>query len=122
MTSTEILKTVVKALDSKKAEGIKVLHIQKLTQITDYFVLASGTNVTQVKSLADEVEYKLGQQGLKPQRTEGYQSASWIVLDYSSVIVHVFYPEARKFYDLERLWQDGEEVDISEWLNEGEAK
>ena len=90
--------------------------MRDLTVLTDYFVIASGTSSTHVKSLADEVDFQLGQQGIQPMHTEGMDARNWIVLDYAEVIVHVFYPEARNFYDLEHLWADAEEVDISEFL------
>ncbi len=81
--------------------------------LADYFVIATGTSTTHVKSLADEVEFKLKESGCEPAHTEGYRSNSWILLDYLGVVVHVFTPEARTFYDLDRLWRDGETVDIS---------
>lgn len=79
--------------------------------IADYFVIATGTSNTQVKALADEVEYRLKEKGVAPGHIEGYNSNSWVLLDYGSVVVHVFTQESRSFYDLDRLWQDGEEVD-----------
>ena len=81
-------------------------------------MIAAGTSSTQVKALADYVEYELGQQGIKPRRVEGYSSSSWILIDYGSVIVHVFYEETRAFYDLERLWKDGEQLPLSDFLPE----
>ena len=82
----------------------------------DYFVIASGTSTTQVGSLADEVEFALSQKGIEPISTEGFDSKNWVLLDYSSVIVHVFVPNTRTYYDLEHLWADGEPMDISEYL------
>ncbi len=116
LTSQQMVEISVKALDSKRAEDIKVIGIRDLTVIADYFVIANGTSTTQTKALADEVEYKLKESGLMPLRIEGYQSANWIVLDYGSVVVHVFYKETRQFYNLERLWSDGEQIDISHLL------
>lgn len=116
MTPQQIAGQIVAVLDEKKAEDISVLRVHDLTVITDYFIVASGTNSTHVKSLADEVEFKLKQQGVAPAFIEGYGSAQWIALDYGSVIVHVFYPEARKFYELERLWADGEKIDTQTLL------
>lgn len=115
MTDKEIAKTAIKALDSKKAGDIKIIKVKDLTILANYFVIASGTSTTQVKALADEVDYQLSEAGLPPRRTEGYQGANWIVLDYSDVIVHVFHTETRNFYDLERLWQDGELVDTADF-------
>ena len=104
---------IAKILDKKKAQDVRVLKVESLT---DYFVIASGTSTTQVAALADEVEYELSQKGLEPYSTEGYDSKNWVLLDYSSVIVHVFVPNTRTYYDLEHLWADGEPIDISEYL------
>ena len=112
------LELIVKTLDSKKASDIKVLKVSDLTIIADYFVLATGTSTTQVKSLAVEVEYILGKERIEPLRTEGYQGANWIVLDYADIIVHVFHKDTREFYSLDRLWADGEEISIEEFLNQ----
>ncbi|MBQ7187306.1 MAG: ribosome silencing factor [Ruminococcus sp.] len=111
-----IIETIIKALDSKRAEDIRLIGIKDLTIVADYFVIADGTSNTQTKALADEVEFKLKQHGIEPIRTEGYQGANWIVLDYGDIVVHVFYKETRDFYNLERLWQDGEQIDISEYI------
>lgn len=116
MTDQEILKIGLKALDSKKASDIKVLKVKDITILANYFVIVSGTSTTQVKALADEVDFQLGLSGLEPRQIEGRQSANWIVLDYLDVVFHVFYTETREFYDLERLWQDGEEIDFQEFL------
>lgn len=116
MTQQEKLETIVKTLDKKIAEDIQVIGIKDLTILADYFVIANGTSTTHAKALADEVDFVLGQKGENPARIEGYNSANWIVLDYSDIIVHVFYKETRQFYSLERLWSDGEQVDISKLL------
>ena len=97
-------------------DKVRVLKVDSLTVLTDYFVIASGTSTTQVGSLADEVEYELSQSGIEPHTTEGFDSKNWVLLDYSSVIVHVFVPNTRTYYDLEHLWADGEPIDISEYL------
>lgn len=112
MTSLETAKMAVKALDSKKALDIKVIKIQDISAIADYFVIATGTSSTHVKALADEVEVQLDEAGISVSHVEGYRSNSWILLDYVDVVVHVFSDEAREYYDLERLWQDGEIIDI----------
>lgn len=111
MTELELARAAAKALDSKKALDLKILRITELSVIADYFVIATGTSNTQVKALADEVEFRLKEQGVAPGHIEGYHSNSWVLLDYGSVVVHVFTPESRNFYDLDRLWKDGEEVD-----------
>lgn len=107
ISQNEKLSTIVKALDSKRAEDIRVIEIGDLTIVADYFVIANGTSSTQTKALAEEVEFKMSQLGIEPNRTEGYQGATWVVLDYGDIIVHVFYKETRDHYNLERLWSDG---------------
>lgn len=121
MTSFETAKLAVKALDSKKALDIKVIKISDISALADYFVIATGTSSTHVKALADEVEDYLDRNDISVSHTEGYRSNSWILLDYVDVIVHVFSDEAREYYDLERLWQDGEEVDMTE-MQKGEEQ
>lgn len=116
MTTQEKLEKIVKILDSKKAEDIQVIGITNLTIIADYFIIATGTSTTQVKALADEVEFQLGEAGVEARGIEGMRSADWIVLDYSDIVVHVFYRSTRAEYQLERLWADGEQVDISGML------
>ncbi len=118
MTDREELEIAVKALDSKKAKNITALKVEELTILANYFVIASASSTTQVKALADEVEYRLGEKGVKPKSIEGYQSQTWIVLDYYDIIVHVFLEETRDFYQLERLWADGTPVDISDMVTE----
>ena len=112
MESLQLATSIAKVLDTKKAANVKVLKVRDLTVLTDYFVIANGTSTTHVKSLAEEVEFQLEQQGVKALRTEGYDAKNWILLDYGTVIVHVFYPQAREFYGLEHLWADAEECDI----------
>ena len=113
MKGLKLSVNIAKILDEKKARDLKVLKIQDLTVVTDYIVVATGTSTTQVKSLADEVEYKLNEQfGIKPTRIEGYESQSWILMDYDTVIVHVFTPDARDYYTLDKLWADGEEIAV----------
>ena len=118
MTDREELEIAVKALDSRKAKNITALKVEDLTILANYFIIASATSTTQVKALADEVEYQLGEKGVKPKSIEGYQSQTWIVLDYYVIIVHVFLEETRDFYQLERLWADGTPVDISELVKD----
>ena len=113
MTDREELEIAVKALDSKKAVKITALKVKDLTILANYFVIASASSTTQVKALADIVEYQLEQAGVRPKSVEGVQSRNWIVLDYIDIVVHVFLEETRDFYQLERLWADGEPVDLS---------
>ncbi|MBE6596900.1 MAG: ribosome silencing factor [Ruminococcaceae bacterium] len=101
-----------RALDSKKGKDIKVIHVEEKTVIAEYFVLCSGNSSTQVKALAGEVEYKLGERGLNPYNVEGRDNNSWILVDYSNVIVHVFSRESREFYNLDKLYGDAETVEF----------
>lgn len=118
MTDREELEIAVKALDSRKAKNITALKVEDLTILANYFIIASATSTTQVKALADEVEYQLGEKGVNPKSIEGYQSQTWIMLDYYDIIVHVFLEETRDFYQLERLWADGIPVDISDLVKD----
>ena len=113
MESKQLAEKIAHILNEKKAQDIQALKIQDLTVLADYFVLATGTSNTQVRALADEVEFVLAKEGIEPLHSEGYETKSWILLDYNSVIVHIFYPDARKFYDLERLWADAVPVELN---------
>lgn len=113
MTSLELAENAVKVLDAKKAQALKLIGIRDISILADYFVLATGTSSTHVRSLADEVEFRLKELGVEPEHTEGYRSNSWVLQDYGSVVVHVFTEDSRSFYDLDRLWKDGEQVDLS---------
>lgn len=115
MTPKEIAMTAVRALDAKKAADIEWIDVSSLTTLGDYLVIASGSSTTQVKALADEVEEKLSELGIEPHHIEG-RSTSWILLDYTSVMVHVFHTEARNFYALERMWADGTKLPVEEIL------
>ena len=116
MEAIEILKTAVSTMDAKKAVDIKAMKVDDSTILADYFVIATGMSSTQVKALADEVEFKLSQLGVEPLHVEG-KSSGWILIDYGSVIIHVFYKNDREFYALDHLWQDAEQVDISDMIN-----
>ncbi|MDR2932147.1 MAG: ribosome silencing factor [Oscillospiraceae bacterium] len=100
-------------LDNKKATDLTVLEVGKITTLGDYFVIASGSNITQVKSLAEELEDRLSEQGIEPRRVEGERSAAWILMDYGDVIIHIFHDETRDFYCLERLWADAPQMDVA---------
>lgn len=110
MEAKELTKLIYNALDDKKGENIKILDIHQVSVIADYFIIASGSNVNQVQALADNVKEECLKAGLEPKSIEGYQNASWILLDYTDVIVHVFSRDDRIFYDLERIWRDGREI------------
>lgn len=117
MTQEELIANAVRILDSKKAEDIRVIKIGDLTILADYFIIADGTSSTQTKALADEVEFRLKQQGREPKQVQGNNGSNWIILDYSDVVIHIFYKETRDFYNLERLWSDGEDIDISKYID-----
>ena len=114
MNSYEQSILTAKAISSKKGLNIKLIEIGDISSLAVYMVIATGTSSTHVKAIADEVEYQLDEAGISVSHIEGYRSNSWILLDYVDVIVHIFSDEAREFYDLERLWQDGKEIDISD--------
>ncbi len=118
MTSTEVMKLIVKTLDSKKAADIKVLRTDKVTILSDYFVICTATSSTHVKTLSEETDKVLSENGEAPLRTEGYRGGGWVLVDFGCVIVHIFTEEVRKFYALERLWGDAENVDISALISE----
>lgn len=115
----EMARLAYKALDDKKAEDIRIIDIEKVSVLADYFLIASGTNKNQVQAMADNVDEMLHKAGYPVKQTEGYQSANWILMDYGDIIVHVFDRENRLFYDLERIWRDGQMISLEE-LGEGE--
>ena len=117
MTSLETAKAIVKILDEKKATDITVIETQELTVMSDYFVIASGTSNTHVRSLAEDVEDLMEKQGVAIDHVEG-RATGWILLDYGCVLVHVFDSESREYYNLERLWGDAAKVDISDIVTE----
>ena len=118
MTEREMVGTAVKALDSKKGKDIRVLYTADQTTLADYFIICNGTSNTQVKALADAVEEAMSQQGEEPHHVEGHRGGQWTLLDYSSVVIHVFTEEAREFYSLERLRADAAPVDVSQYLTQ----
>ena len=118
MSGKEIVEAAVRALDRKKGKDIKALETGDLTTLAEYFVLCTGTSNTQIKALADAVEQALSDAGEEPHHIEGHRDGTWVLMDYSAVVVHIFTEEAREFYDLERLWQDAKDVDISALLNQ----
>ena len=106
----ELAKAIAEALDAKKGREIKVIHVEEKTVIAEYFVLCTGNSSTQVKALVGEVEYRIGERGVMPYNVEGRDNNSWILMDYSNVIVHVFSREAREFYNLDKLYGDSASV------------
>lgn len=116
MTPKELALTLAKLLDDKKGKDIAVLETAHLTTLADYFVLCTATSSTQVKALSDYCQKELKDQGEVPHHVEGHRGGTWVLLDYSSVVAHIFLEETRDFYDLERLWHDATPVDLSETL------
>lgn len=117
MEALQLAKEIVKVLDAKKAIDIKAIETNELTIVSDYFLIASGTSVTHTKALADEVEFEIAKLGVKPEHIEG-RATGWILLDYGTVIVHIFQQESREYYNLERLWADAAVLDLSDIITE----
>ena len=118
LSAKEVALEVTKALDAKKGIDIKLLKIDKVSSLADYFIICTGTVNTHVKTLCDYAEYTMEQLGEPMLGREGHRGNSWELLDFGSVVVHVFTEEARKFYDLERLWADAEVVDLKDIIIE----
>ena len=114
LTAKQVAYETAKALDEKKGVGIKLLKIDRVSSLADYFLICTGTSNTHVKTLCDYAEYTLENLGEKMLGREGHRGNSWELLDFGSVVVHIFTDEARKFYDLERLWAYAEFVDLQE--------
>jgi ribosome-associated protein len=114
MSSKEIAKLAIAALEDKKAEDIKIIDISEVSVIADYFIIANGTNRSQIQALSDNVEEALGKAGCPVKQIEGYQTANWVLLDFNDVIIHIFDKENRLFYDLERIWRDGKRMELDE--------
>ena len=114
MNSSEIAKLAITALDDKKAEDIKVIDISEISVIADYFIIANGTNRSQIQTLSDHVEEILGKAGVPLKQVEGYDNANWILLDFRDVIIHIFDKDNRLFYDLERIWRDGKLIETTD--------
>lgn len=110
--SVEMVKTAFNALSDKKGEDITIIDIQNVSVMADYFIIASGTNSSQVQAMVDNAENELGRKGFVCKQMEGYRSANWILMDYGDIIIHVFDRENRLFYDLERIWRDGKTVEL----------
>lgn len=117
MQTEKKVEIAANALDSKKAVNLTCLKVSDLTVLTEYFIMATATSSTHVNSLADEVEFKLSQEGVEPLHTEG-KSTNWILLDYGSVIVHIFTADAREFYNLDKIWNDGEKIELEKIISE----
>ena len=112
MTSYESAMLLANTLDGKKGEEIKVLKTEGLTTLADYFVICTATSTTQIKAMSDACEEAMEKNGEPPHHIEGHRGGTWLLMDFSAVVVHIFMDEARKFYDLERLWGDAEEIPL----------
>lgn len=119
MTQTEqILDTAVKTIYKKKGREIQILRVEDITVMADYFIICTGMSNTQIKALAGDVEFELSKLGIEPLHTEGYGNSTWVLLDYGSVIIHIFYKDAREYYKLERLWADAKELPLSDFIKD----
>lgn len=109
--SKEMTRIAIEALEDKKATDIKIIDIEHISTLADYFIIASGTNRNQVQAMSDNVEEALSKAGYEPKQIEGYQNANWVLMDYGDIVLHLFDEENRLFYDLERIWRDGKVVE-----------
>ena len=112
MELKEIVKKIYKIIEDKKGDDIKVIDISKISSIADYFIIAGANNINQVQAISDEIDFILGKEGILPKAVEGNKNATWMLLDFNDIVVHIFLKEDRVFYDLERIWRDGTEVEI----------
>jgi len=112
--SKEMARIVCEALAEKKALDIKIINIEEISVLADYFIISSGSNRNQVQAMVDNVEEFMEKAGYRPRQIEGYQTAHWILMDYGDIVIHVFDEENRLFYDLERIWRDGKSLDVEE--------
>lgn len=112
--SETMAKIAWKALDDKKGEDIRIIDINGISPLADYFVIASGTNESQVRALVDNVEEELNKAGFETKAIEGHGLGNWVLLDFGDIIVHVFDDESRSFYNLERMWRDGKQVEFND--------
>ncbi|GFH89210.1 MAG: ribosome silencing factor [Lachnospiraceae bacterium] len=115
MNNKEMTTLAIQALEEKKAEDIQIIDISEISAIADYFIIANGTNRSQIQALADSVEEKLGRAGVQFKQMEGYDTANWILMDFLDIVVHIFDKDNRAFYDLERIWRDGKQIPLSEF-------
>ncbi len=113
-TTTPAWMIAVRAARAKKAVDLKVLDLRGIASFTDYFVICTGTNPRQIQAITDEIREQLAQLGETPLGTEGYDTAQWVLIDFGDFLVHIFSPEARQYYDLERLWRHAKLVDLPE--------
>ena len=108
--SKDLCRAAITALEDKKAEDISIIDISEISVLADYFIIANGSNHSQIQAMCDNVEEALGRTGNPVRQIEGYQNANWILMDFGDIIVHIFDRENRLFYDLERIWSNGKKV------------
>lgn len=118
MESKELVELVVKAADSKHGNDIKVLNISEMSIVADYFVIMDAGSSRQVNAIVEEIQDKVEESGLTVNHIEGTKNSTWLLMDIGDVVVHVFLDEERGFYNLEKLWADAKDVDISSWIEE----
>ena len=114
--SLELTKKIVKVLDDKLARDIEVIKTEEVTIVADYFVIATANSNTHVRALADEIEYQLEQEDIRPDHVEG-RATGWVLMQYGGVVVHIFLEDSRQYYNLERLWDDAAKLDISQFID-----
>ena len=112
MEAKEMARLAVAALEDRKAVDVKVINIENISTLADYFIIASGTNRNQVQAMSEAVEEELQKQDIHPKNIEGYQTANWILMDYGDIVLHIFDEENRLFYDIERIWKDGSPAEL----------
>ena len=116
--SKKMAKIAYQALDDKKGEEIRIIDISEVSVIADYFIICSAKNTSQMAALVDGVQEALYKSGFKECSVEGNKNSSWVLIDYKDIIVHIFSKEERLFYDLERIWSDGKEIEVSDFEND----
>lgn len=112
MEAKEMARLAVAALEDRKAVDVKVINIENISTLADYFIIASGTNRNQVQAMSEAVEEELQKHDIHPKNIEGYQTANWILMDYGDIVLHIFDEENRLFYDIERIWKDGSPAEL----------
>lgn len=110
--SAKMALIAAEALEEKKGSEVKIIGIEKISTIADYFIIAGGSNRNQIQAMMDEVEEKLGRAGFEPKHIEGRNTSGWVLMDYGDIVIHIFDEENRLFYDLERIWRDGENTSL----------
>lgn len=114
ISANEMAKLAIKAIEDKKAEDITIIDISEISTIADYFIICSGNNHSQIQAICDSVDEMLGRNGINAKQVEGYESATWVLMDYRDIIIHVFDKQNRLYYDLERIWRDGKKIDVND--------